>query len=146
MLKFILLVVLGVIVLASGLAISCGGQATPTPTPSPTPSATATGGTTVGQLAAAGQTVFANNCARCHGDQGQGITGPRLIGNGNTLDKYVTAQGLLDFIDSSMPLNAPGSLSHQDYLNVLSYLLVQDNFVGSSTAFNESGLAQMQLK
>ena len=97
-------------------------------------------------MAQSGQAVFTSNCAKCHGANGQGITGPALIGADASLDKYNTAQGVLDFVSTAMPLNAPGSLSHQDYLDILCYLLVQNNFAYPTTAFDESTLPSLQLK
>ena len=97
-------------------------------------------------MADAGKTVFASHCSRCHGDQGQGVSAPAVIGTGAHLSKYNTAQGLLDFVDTTMPANNPGSLSHQDYLDVVSYLLTQDSDVSAGTAFDESQLGSITLK
>ncbi len=124
------------------LLLVAGCAASPSPSPSPTPPSSPT----IGQFADAGKTVFAGRCAKCHGDQGQGISGPAIIGQYANLGKYNTAQSLLSFVDTTMPFDAPGSLSHQEYLQVLCYLLVQNNFASSSTTFNENGLASIQLK
>lgn len=128
---------------AGGYAIGCGS---PSPSTSGTTTSTSGSATTAGQLAQAGQTLYASRCAKCHGDQGQGITGPVLIGTENTLDKYSTAQGLLDFIDVQMPLDAPGSLSKQDYVDVVSFLLVRNSWVSSDTALDASKLGSISLK
>jgi hypothetical protein len=69
-----------------------------------------------------------------------------IIGANAALGKYNTGKGLLDFVSAVMPQNAPGSLSHQDYLNVLCYLLVQNNYAFPAAAFDESALAGIQLK
>jgi polar amino acid transport system substrate-binding protein len=114
------------------LAAACGAS------PSPT--------STVGQFADAGNTVFANRCAKCHGANGQGVTAPAIIGTSASLQKYNTAQGLLNFIDTTMPFDAPGSLSHQEYLQVLCFLLVKNNFASGSVTFDENGLGSIQLK
>ena len=121
---------------------------TPTPTPTPTPS-----GATFQTLAAAGADVYSTNCAVCHGANGQGGVGPALWGSGATLGTYsgVTlfnnnAQDMLNFISTKMPLTAPGSLSQQQYIDVLSYILVQDNQVSPSTVFNQSQLGGITLK
>ncbi len=125
------------------LLAGCGGQsATTTATLSTTPAATAT----YASYADSGKSVFAASCAKCHGDQGQGITGPVLIGPDASLTKYTTAQGLLSFISSAMPLDAPGSLTHQEYLQLLCWLLVQNNYAPASAAFSESALGSVQLK
>jgi hypothetical protein len=101
---------------------------------------------TFGTNAQAGQTAFANFCVRCHGASGQGVTAPAVIGANANLIKFSTAKGLLDFVSTNMPLNAPGSLSHQDYINLICYLLVQNNDIQQTAPFNESTLLQIQLK
>jgi mono/diheme cytochrome c family protein len=121
----------------------CGGNPTSS---TATPTTTAPAGASFGQYADSGKTVFASHCSKCHGDQGQGITGPALIGSNANLTKYNTAQGLLNFVATSMPLDAPGSLTHQEYLQVLCFLLVQNNFASADGSFNESALGSVQLK
>lgn len=152
------LIILSILILALLMASSgCSSSSpvtssTPPPTASPgsqTSTSTPTAsnpGQTFGQLATSGKTVFANKCAKCHGDTGQGVTGPALIGSSSQLGKYNTAQGLLNFVKLSMPFDAPGSLSQQDYLNVLSYLLVQNNYVPAGNAFDPNQLGNIQLK
>jgi cytochrome c oxidase subunit 2 len=125
---------------------------TPTPTPTPTPSTTAPS-ITFQSLATAGKTIYSNNCASCHGENGEGGVGPALWGSNATLGTYsgVTlfnndAQEMLNFISTKMPLSAPGSLSHEQYIDVLSYILVQDKQVSPSSAFDESQLGSITLK
>lgn len=101
---------------------------------------------TYAAYADAGKVLYAGHCAKCHGDQGQGITGPVLVGPTASLTKYSTAQGLLSFISTAMPLDAPGSLTHQEYLQLLSLVLVWNNYAAGSTVFTESALASVQLK
>jgi mono/diheme cytochrome c family protein len=110
------------------------------------PTSTTAGGQTFGQLANTGKTVFSNKCSKCHGDNGQGVTAPAIIGSNASLSKYNTAQGLLNFIDTAMPFNAPGSLSSQDYMNLLGFLLVQNDYVTANTAFDPNQLGNIQLK
>ncbi len=122
----------------------CGGKSGPSSTVSP--STTTTASATYSAYADSGKAVFAAHCAKCHGDQGQGITGPVLVGPDASLTKYSNAQGLLSFISSAMPLDAPGSLTHQEYLQLLCWLLVQNNDAPGSSAFSESALESVQLK
>lgn len=140
-----------------GLAalVACSGPntATPTTTTAPitgttnVPTTTAPGGVSFGQLADAGKAIFAAKCSACHGNNGQGVTAPAVIGANAQLAKYRTAQGLLSFIDTNMPFNAPGSLSQAQYLQVLSYLLVQNQDVAVTTLFiNEGELGAINLK
>ncbi|MDO8569119.1 MAG: c-type cytochrome [Dehalococcoidales bacterium] len=112
---------------------------TPPPSPSPTPSPA-----TFGQMAIVGQTAYSGSCAACHGSQGQGGSAQALIGSRARLAKYGNAQALLNYISRTMP---PGTtLPHQEYLNILSYLLMQNNDVSGGTPFDESQLSGIVLK
>jgi glucose dehydrogenase len=128
---------------------------TPPPTTSPptTTPPTTTSSATFQSLAASGKTTYGNICSACHGVNGAGTdVGPALWGSGATLGKYggntlfVDAQGMLQFISTKMPLNAPGSLTHQQYIELLAYILTQDNMVSPATAFSESQLGGIQIK
>jgi len=106
-----------------------------------TTSTSSTGGLTFGQLAVSGQTVFTGRCASCH----EGGSGPALTGQNNNLKSYGNAASLLSRISATMPTNAPGSLTQQQYWDVLAYLLVQDGFVTSQTTFDANNLSQVPL-
>jgi mono/diheme cytochrome c family protein len=74
----------------------------------------------------AGQTVFATQCAICHGDKLEGKVGPALAGEQFlSVSQYqeLTAGFLYKTISRQMPKNAPGSLSKTQYLDVLAYIL-----------------------
>lgn len=101
------------------LAVACR------PAPSPDP--------TISQLAIKGATVFTKNCARCHGPEGQGLSAPAVIGPNASLRKYITAKGLLDYIEETMPLDQAGMLSRQEYLEIMSFLLSKNGFDTSPT-------------
>jgi polar amino acid transport system substrate-binding protein len=139
-----ILTLLAVIVSMSGCA--SGSPGTPTTPTQPMTTAPSPVGITFGSAAQLGKTVYTNACSICHGINGEGKTAPAVIGASASLSKYGTAKGLLDFVSTTMPAKAPGSLSHPDYLNILSYLLVQNNAADPAAAFNESGLASVQLK
>src|ERR1700751_2500381 len=80
-----------------------------------------------------GREVYQNQCAACHGDQGQGGVGDRLVGGQGTLatSKPIRTVGsfwpyappLFDYIRRAMPLHAPGSLSNEDVYAVSAYVL-----------------------
>jgi mono/diheme cytochrome c family protein len=103
-------------------------------------------GNTAGTLAQAGQGVYNTSCALCHGQNGEGVSAPPVIGSGAGLAKYNTGQGLYDFVKKAMPLTAPGSLTDQQYLQVVTYLLVKNNDVDANATVDQSTLGQIQLK
>jgi mono/diheme cytochrome c family protein len=144
----ILLILLAVIAILTGSCSTSKTSTTSTNSTSTTSltNTSSTGATTYESLAAQGKTVYTTSCASCHGNNGQGANAPALWGSGANLAKYNTAQGLLSFISATMPKTAPGSLSHQQYLNVLCNILVQGNQVTGSNAFNENQLGSITLK
>ncbi len=106
----------------------------------PTPATAAT----AGELADAGKAVFADNCAKCHGATGAGGGSPALIGSSAKLDRYSNAQALLDFVSKQMPLGKAGTLSAQEYLQVVTFLLVQNGFVQPSATLDASSLGTIK--
>ena len=80
-----------------------------------------------------GHEVYQSQCAACHGDNGQGGIGDRLVGGQGTLatSKPIRTVGsywpyaptLFDYIRRAMPQNAPGSLSNDDVYAVSAYIL-----------------------
>jgi S-disulfanyl-L-cysteine oxidoreductase SoxD len=80
-----------------------------------------------------GREVFEQQCASCHGGNGEGGVGDRLVGGQGTLatPKPVRTVGsywpyaptLFDYIRRAMPQNAPQSLSNEDVYAVSAYIL-----------------------
>lgn len=148
-----------VLILLVALVIGCGGPAaTPTPVP-PTQAPQATdppptqppqatqppSSPTAGELAELGSDVYAASCAGCHGDSGQGVRAPAVVGSGFRAARYGNAQALLDKISSTMPAGSPGSLSAEEYLQILAWLLVGNGYVQATDPLAEAQLAQVPL-
>ncbi len=82
-----------------------------------------------------GKAVYTAQCASCHGAQGQGgkvpdsFTGyggmkaPPVAGKG-ALPNMETAENVYTFIKQHMPLQKPGSLSDQEYLDIVAFDLM----------------------
>ena len=127
---------------------------TPPPTTAPTPPPSTPTAITFQTLASAGQPIFSNTCAVCHGNNGQGTNACPVVmwGSGSTLGTFngatlfTDAGGMLTFMSTKMPLNAPGSLTHQQYTDLLAYILMQGNRVSPSTPFSESTLSSIPIK
>ncbi|MCL6554013.1 MAG: c-type cytochrome [Firmicutes bacterium] len=93
-----------------------------------------------------GREIFALQCSRCHGDQGQGTEdGPRLVGPGNGLHGYQTAQKLFEFVRSEMPATAPGSLQAQEYWDVLAFLLDANRLLPPGTTLGPENAPDLRL-
>jgi len=84
------------------------------------------------QQAAHGKQLFTRHCAVCHGPEGHGGTvpaqfsqhaglqAPPVAGPGG-LPGMTTAGQVYKFITTNMPLNAPGTLSKQDYIDIVAF-------------------------
>lgn len=101
---------------------------------------------TFGQLASAGQAVYASRCASCHGNAGQGAGAPPLWGANSHLSDLGNAQLLLSFTSGSMPPGAAGTISRQNHIEIAAYLLLQNGWVTQTEIFNESQLSSIILR
>lgn len=72
---------------------------------------------------AAGRDVYAGACAKCHGEQGEGGTGPVLIGGSRRIASYEDTERLYDYVSRTMPFDDAGSLSEEEYWDSIAYLL-----------------------
>jgi len=93
------------------------------------------------QQAKAGQPVYANRCASCHGSNMQGQSGPALAGSAfasNLQFSKQTAKQLFDFIKQQMPADAPGSLSDKQYRDVFAYMLSKNGYPAGQKLTDQS--------
>jgi len=102
-----------------------------------------------------GKEVYAENCAACHGDNGQGGIKDRLVGGQGTLasDNPIKTVGsfwpyattLFDYIHRAMPYQAPGSLSVDDTYAVTAYLLNLNGILPDDAKLNQVSLPKVQM-
>ena len=98
---------------------------------------------------AAGQAVYEARCAFCHGEAldgqaGGGRTFPALVGP-HTVPDYPNAATLYDYIRRSMPYNRPGSLSDEDTLSVVAFLLNQNGLLADDAVLDPAELSSLLL-
>lgn len=99
------------------------------------------------QQAMAGLAVYATRCASCHGADEQGTSAPPSAG-----PKFLAKTKLLGWsvgdmrrlVVSSMPLNQPGSLSPEQYAQVLAFLLASDCYPAGPTPFPIHSTAKLR--
>jgi mono/diheme cytochrome c family protein len=76
------------------------------------------------EQATRGQQVYQAGCASCHGDKLEGGLGPMLTGDGFL--SVWNGRSLLDLADkiqNTMPFEAPGTLSRQQSIDTVAYML-----------------------
>jgi alcohol dehydrogenase (cytochrome c) len=79
-----------------------------------------------------GAATYAEHCADCHGDQAQGAAGPALAGAGFTSRWGNQKPALYKKIVTTMPINAPGSLSPAEYGALTDFLLKESTEAAAS--------------
>ena len=67
------------------------------------------------------------------------------LGSYNGVTLFTDAQGMLSYISAKMPLSSPGSLTRQQYEELLAFILLKGNLVSSSTVFDASKLGSISI-
>lgn len=78
-----------------------------------------------------GEKQFARSCAQCHGDNLEGGAGPALTGpTFETLSRKVGANvgDIFTYMSTNMPLNEPASLSHDQYVSIIAFILSKNGY------------------
>ena len=104
---------------------------------------------------AQGRTIFAETCAACHGDKGQGGLADRLVGGFGTLTKpkpvrtvgsyWPYATTLFDYIRRAMPFNAPESLTNDQVYAVAADVLAMNGIVPDDAVLDAGNLAKIEM-
>jgi len=102
-----------------------------------------------------GRDIFVQQCAVCHGDNGAGAVGDRLVGGQETLatPKPVRTVGsfwpyaptLFDYIRRAMPQNAPQSLTSDEVYAVSAYILSLNGIVPTDATLDARSLAAIKM-
>ena len=98
--------------------------------------------------AQAGADVYQLQCASCHGETMDGVTGPALRGHAFrqlAASQGMTAYNLLTVISENEPQNRPGSLSQEQYGDVLAFILQQNGYPAGRDQLSANSLNLKQL-
>ncbi len=79
--------------------------------------------------AKAGAGVYAQSCAMCHGADLKGGAGPDLLGQAFAApSNHYTIGAIFSEVAEQMPAGQPGSLTHEQYDDVMAYLLQKNGY------------------
>ncbi len=102
-----------------------------------------------------GQKIFAESCAACHGDKGQGKPMDQLVGGAGTLatakpvktvgSYWPYATTLFDYVRRAMPFNAPQSLTPDQVYGVCAYVLYLNGIIPENAVLDATSLPQVRM-
>ena len=105
--------------------------------------------------AAAGEKIYAAQCAACHG--ATGVEGPRdrLVGGLGSLatarpvktvgSYWQYAPTLYDYINRAMPFTAPGTLSPDEVYSVSAFILMRNGVIGATDVIDRNTLPAVKM-
>lgn len=104
---------------------------------------------------AAGRDVFAARCARCHGPNGEGNIGARLVGGQGTLASpkplktvgsfWPYATTLWDYINRAMPFDQPGVLEPPEVYAATAFILNLNDIIPADAVMDAKTLAAVKM-
>ncbi|HEX5305080.1 MAG TPA: c-type cytochrome [Dyella sp.] len=81
----------------------------------------------------AGKAKFAESCAMCHGPNLEGRAGPALKGpNFASEEADFHISDIFTILVHNMPATEPGSLAHEDYVDIMAFLLHENGYPAGS--------------
>lgn len=82
-----------------------------------------------------GEEQYAEHCAICHGDAGEGGAGyPNAIVGSRNLDKFRNAKRLFDYHRMMMPFDDPSKMTAEEKWDVTAYLMDLNDWLGELDA------------
>jgi cytochrome c len=106
--------------------------------------------------AANGATVFADQCAACHGEGAKGGRNPALISdqpltkgvieaNKTIANFWAYSTTLFDYIRRAMPWQAPRTLTNDEVYSLVAYILAGNKIIGENDVMNAETLPKVKM-
>jgi cytochrome c len=103
-----------------------------------------------------GEEIYAEQCASCHGDFGEGLDRwPGLVGGEDSLDTHDPvkttgsywpyASTMYDYIYRAMPFGVAQSLTYDDTYKIVSYLLYMNEIIEEDFVLNEKNIGKIKM-
>ena len=103
-----------------------------------------------------GEEVYAEQCASCHGDFGEGLDRwPELVGGEDSLDTHDPvkttgsywpyASTMYDYIYRAMPFGVAQSLTHDETYQVVAYLLYMNEIIEEDFVLNDKNIGKIKM-
>jgi putative membrane protein len=98
-----------------------------------------------GTQARAGQTLFYENCAECHGAFLEGNYGPALAGNDGNI-QWDTVKYVYTYMRQHMPVGNADGLSKEQYLDIMAFLLASHHHPSGPRPLTEASASASTAK
>lgn len=95
--------------------------------------------------ASAGMTLYSQKCQGCHGQNGMNGRAPQLNGRADLLTKYGNAAALYEKIHTTMPRNAPGTLTEEQALDATAMIMSWNGVKADGTALTTANAASVKF-
>ena len=102
-----------------------------------------------------GRALFAQRCAKCHGEKATGDVGPALVGGRGTLTTpkplktvgsfWPYATSVWNYVNRAMPFNEPGSLTHSQVYAAVAYVLYLNDIVSENEVLNAKTVPKVRM-
>jgi cytochrome c len=102
-----------------------------------------------------GRTLFAAQCARCHGAEAEGNVGPVLVGGQGTLRTpkplktvgsfWPYATTLWDYINRAMPFDRPGLLQPSEVYAAVAFVLNLNGIIEDNQVMDATSLPKVRM-
>src|SRR5215471_14926049 len=105
---------------------------------------------------AQGAAIYAQKCASCHGEKGEGGVSPRLFGGQGTLKApaqevltvgsyWPYATMVFDFVRRAMPWDKPKSLTNDEVYASVAYILQLNGLMKEGEVLNKDTIMKIQM-
>lgn len=101
------------------------------------------------EQAALGKKTYEEKCAFCHAPDLNGRAGPALRGKFFAAPSHgYKLRDIFKIVAENMPATAPGSLSHEEYVQIMAYILLNNGYPagGSAMTFEEISRSKVPLR
>jgi len=102
-----------------------------------------------------GRALFAQRCAKCHGEKGGGDVGPPLVGGQGTLATakplktvgsfWPHATSVWNYVNRAMPFDQPGLLTPPEVYSAVAYVLYMNGIIGEKDLLNAKTLPKIRM-
>ena len=108
----------------------------------------ALGTTAPSRQVAEGQRLYMENCAACHGDDGQRGAAYQtpIWGSRAQIRRFETALGLFEYNQISMPFNDPAQISDVDKLAIVAFILANHGAMPASATLEYGAAAGIPIR